>query len=75
MAKDSVAPGQIWRADDTGIHYLVTRTYAELFDEFAVLRRAESGTATDTLRIKIKKNDPRGPLPGFTQEAGEFRTS
>jgi hypothetical protein len=73
MAKASVAPGQIWRADSTGVHYLVTRIYSELFDEFAVLRCTDGQTTTETLRVKIRNNDPRGPLPGYTQEAGDYR--
>jgi hypothetical protein len=72
MAKASVAPGQIWRANDSGVHYLVTRMYSELFDEFAVLRRADGAGANQTVRVKIRKNDPQGPMPGYTQEA-EFR--
>ncbi|MHB8734973.1 MAG: hypothetical protein ACYC6M_06685 [Terriglobales bacterium] len=64
----TVAPGQIWREETTGTHYLVVRVYSELFDNYAVLRQTE-GEATR--RVKLAKN-PVQPLPGFVQESGAF---
>lgn len=70
MARSKIAPGQIWREDASGVHYLVTRVYTELFDQFAILRRVEG---EETMRMKVRGNDPNRPLPGFTQESGEFK--
>lgn len=64
----TVAPGQIWREQATGTHFLVVRVYSELFDHFAVLRPTEGET---TRRIKLAR-PPAPPLPGFVQESGAF---
>lgn len=69
MPKAKVAAGQIWRQDASGVHYLITRVYNELFDQYAILRRVEG---EETMRIKVRGGDPQHPLPGFTQESGEF---
>lgn len=69
MSKSKVAAGQIWRQDATGVHFLVTRVYNELFDQFAILRRVEG---EETMRLKVQGRDLQHPLPGFTQESGEF---
>ncbi len=69
MAKAKISPGQVWREDASGTHYLVTRVYAELFDHYAILRKVEG---EQTLRVKIRMNDENKPLPGYTQEAAEF---
>lgn len=71
MAKSKIAPGQIWRHDASGAHYLVTRVYSELFDQFAILRRVEG---EETMRVRVRTQDPSRPLPGYTQESGEFQT-
>jgi len=64
----TVAPGQIWREEITGTHFLVVRVYSELFDNYAVLRPTEGET---TRRVKLAKHATQ-PLPGFVQESGEF---
>lgn len=68
MARTNIAPGQIWRQDATGVHYLVTRVYSELFDRYAILRRVEG---EETFRLKLRAGAM--PLPGYTQESGEFQ--
>lgn len=62
MASHKVAAGQVWLAQSSGQMYLVTRTYSQLFDDFAVLRRVGGD---DTVRIKLQPAHPEGPLPGF----------
>ncbi|MGH9402331.1 MAG: hypothetical protein ACRD2P_09505 [Terriglobia bacterium] len=60
-----VKPGQIWRSDDNSDEWLVTRTYNEFLDSYAVLREA-GGTGKESRRVQIS-NDPQGQsLPGFT---------
>jgi len=70
----SIQLGQVWRKEDTGQDYLVTKVYSEVFSQYAVLRPAEV-TAPDapTVRVKVKKTAEGASLPGFafTQE-GSF---
>ena len=74
MAVKSIQLGQVWRKDDTGKDYLVTKLYNEVFSQYAVLRPAEV-TAPDapTVRVKVAKTAEGASLPGFafTQE-GSF---
>jgi len=74
VAVKSIQLGQVWRKDDTGKDYLVTKLYNEVFSQYAVLRPAEV-TAPDapTVRVKVAKTAEGASLPGFafTQE-GSF---
>jgi hypothetical protein len=74
MAVKSIQLGQVWRSDQDGQDYLVTKIYSEVFTQFAVLRPA-TVTAPDapTVRVKVAKNAEGASLPGytFTQE-GSF---
>jgi hypothetical protein len=71
----AVQPGQVWRSDESGDNFLVTKVYAELFTQYAMLRPAKaSAPEAETIRIKIAKNDNGMTLPGytFTQESQDF---
>lgn len=74
MAVKSIQLGQVWRNDQDGQDYLVTKLYTEVFTQFAVLRPA-AVTAPDapTVRVRVAKNAQGASLPGytFTQE-GSF---
>lgn len=74
MAVKSIQLGQIWRKDEDGQDYLVTKVYNEVFTQFAMLRPA-GVTAPDAqaLRVKVAKSAEGSSLPGytFTQE-GSF---
>ena len=67
MAVNSVQMGQVWRKDDNGQDYLVTKVYSEVFSQYAVLRPAEV-TAPDapTVKVKVTKAASGVALPGFT---------
>ena len=71
MAVKSVQLGQVWRRDDDGRDYLVTKVYSEVFTQYAVLRPAEV-TAPDApvVKVKVTKLAEGVTLPGFsfTQE-------
>ena len=41
MAVKSVQMGQVWRRDENGQDYLVTKVYNEVFTQYALLRPAE----------------------------------
>ncbi len=74
MAVKSVQLGQVWRQDEGGQDYLVTKVYSEVFSSYAVLRPAEV-TAPDapTVRVKIVKTAEGASLPGFTfTQEGSF---
>ena len=74
MAVNSIQLGQVWRKDETGQDFLVTKLYNEVFTQYAVLRPAEV-TAPDapTVRVKVAKSDGGVALPGFTfTQEGSF---
>lgn len=60
-----VKPGQIWRSDETGEEWLVTRTYEDGLDAYAVIRRAASASS-ESRRLKFRQDSGSG-LPGFTR--------
>lgn len=75
MSVKSIQLGQVWRNDQTGQNYLVTKLYSEVFTQYAMLRQADASAATtDTVRVKVVKTADTSTLPGytFTQEAQEF---
>jgi hypothetical protein len=70
----SVKLGQVWRKDEDGNDYLVTKVYSEVFTQYAVLRPA-AVTAPDapTVRVKVAKAADGISLPGFTfTQEGSF---
>ena len=74
MAVKSIQLGQVWRKDENGQDYLVTKVYNEVFTQYALLRPAEV-TAPDapTVRVKVAKSDSGVALPGFTfTQEGSF---
>ncbi len=74
MAVKSIQLGQVWRQDASGKNFLVTKLYNEVFTQYAMLRPADATAATtDTIRIKVSKNNDGASLPGytFTQDSGE----
>lgn len=74
MAVKSVQMGQVWRRDENGQDYLVTKVYNEVFTQYALLRPAEV-TAPDapTVKVKVAKSGAGVALPGFTfTQEGSF---
>ena len=71
MAVKKILLGQVWKKDDTGDNYLVTKLYNEVFSTYAVLRRVG---ATEVMRIKVEKAGDTSDLKGFTytQESADF---
>jgi hypothetical protein len=68
-----VQVGQVWKKDDSGDTFLITKIYSEALTTFAVLRK--TGSEEDPpIRIKILKSGASAILPGFTytQESDEF---
>jgi len=74
VAVKAIKLGQVWRKDEDGHDYLVTKIYSEVFTQYAVLRPAEV-TAPDaaTVRVKVSKSADGAALPGFTfTQEGSF---
>jgi hypothetical protein len=75
MAVKFIQLGQVWRNDESGQTFLVTKLYNEVFTQYAILRRADgTATTTDTTRVKVLKTNDGATLPGFTftQESESF---
>jgi hypothetical protein len=68
VAVKKVLLGQVWRKDDTGETYLVTKLYSEVFSTIAVLRRTNG---EEVLRVKVEKEDDLFLLRGFTYTQDE----
>lgn len=67
MAVKSIQLGQVWRKDENGQDYLVTKLYNEVFTQYAVLRPAEvNAPDAPTVRVKVAKSTAGAALPGFT---------
>ena len=74
MAVKFIQMGQVWRKDDNGQDYLVTKLYNEVFTQYAVLRPAEvSAPDAPTVKVKVAKSADGVVLPGFTfTQEGSF---
>jgi len=75
MAVKSIQLGQVWRNDQSGQDYLVTKLYNEVFTTYAMLREANAGAANaGTIRVKVTKTADTASLPGYTytQDAQDF---
>jgi hypothetical protein len=68
-----VQVGQVWKKDDSGDTFLITKIYSEALATFAVLRKTGSETEPP-IRIKVAKTGATANLPGFTftQESDDF---
>ena len=68
-----VQVGQVWKKDDTGDSFLITKIYNEALATFAVLRK-NGAEAEPPIRIKVARTGAAVGLPGFsyTQESGDF---
>ena len=75
MPVKAIQLGQVWTRDETGVNYLVTKLYNEVFTQYAMLRQADANAANvDTIRVKVQKGGDGATLPGYTytQDAQDF---
>ena len=75
MPVKAIQLGQVWRNDENGSNYLVTKLYNEVFTQFAILRQADANAAnSDIIRVKVQKGSEGATLPGYTytQDAQDF---
>jgi hypothetical protein len=69
----AIQAGQVWRNDESGANFLVTKVYSELFTQYAMLRPANAGAPqAETIRVKISKAEQGMTLPGYTFTQEEF---
>jgi hypothetical protein len=71
----NVQAGQVWRNDENGANFLVTKVYSELFTQYAMLRPASKDAPdAESIRVKVSRMDEGMSLPGytFTQDSQEF---
>ncbi len=74
MAVKAIQPGQIWRHDQSGKNFLVTKVYKEALAQYAMLRPADSSTSSESVRVHVKKTAEGVTLAGYTfaQDGQEF---
>ena len=73
MAAARIQIGQMWRKNETGETFLVTKVYTEALATFAVLRK--TGAETEALlRVRVERAGDAQTLPGFSfaQQSDEF---
>ena len=65
--------GQVWKKEDTGESYLITKVYNEALTTFAILRKA-GAESERPVKVKVDRKGPAYALPGFSyaQESDEF---
>jgi hypothetical protein len=73
VAVSKIQLGQLWRLDETGDNWLVTKSYSEAFFSYAVLRKV-GGADNDIRRVKVERAADGVKLAGFTftQESEAF---
>ena len=73
MPVPSIQLGQLWKLNETGDTWLVTKIYSEAFSSYAMLRKV-GGADADVRRVKVDKGSEGASLPGYTfaQESEGF---
>jgi hypothetical protein len=73
VAVSAIQLGQLWKLNETGDQWIVTKLYSEAFSSYAVIRKV-GGTDADVRRVKLDRSPQGVTLPGFTfaQEADAF---
>lgn len=64
MGHKEIQIGQIWRSEETGENWLVTKIYSEAFTSYAVLRKIE-GRESDLRRLRVERSAGGAVLLGF----------
>jgi hypothetical protein len=73
MPVSKIQVGQVWKKDDNGESFLITKVYSEALATYAVLRRTGAETERP-VRIKVSNSGGGQSLPGysFAQQSDEF---
>jgi hypothetical protein len=65
MSVRKIQIGQLWKKEDTGETFLVTRIYTEALSTIVVLRKSGAENE-DLLRLKVGRSPQGQTIPGFT---------
>lgn len=65
MSVRKIQIGQLWKKEDTGETFLVTRIYTEALSTIVVLRKSGAENQ-DLLRLKVGRSAQGQTIPGFT---------
>jgi len=57
--------GQVWKKEDDGESFLITKVYSEALTTYAVLRKT-GAEAEPPIRIKVANTGATQTLPGFS---------
>jgi hypothetical protein len=68
VAVKKILLGQVWRKNDSGETFLVTKLYTEVFSTFAMLRNTKG---EQVLRVKVENQGEMSALPGYTYTQDE----
>jgi len=73
MPVKKIQVGQVWKRDQGGESFLITKVYSEALATYAVLRRAGAETEPP-VRVKVSHAGAAQTLPGFSfaQQSDEF---
>jgi hypothetical protein len=73
MPVKQIQVGQVWKKDDGGETFLITKVYSEALATYAVLRKAGAETEPP-VRVKVSRSGAAQTLPGFSfaQQSDEF---
>jgi hypothetical protein len=73
MPVKQIQVGQVWKKDDGGESFLITKVYSEALATYAVLRKTGAETEPP-VRVKVSRSGAAQTLPGFSfaQQSDEF---
>jgi hypothetical protein len=73
MPVKKVQVGQVWKREESGESFLITKVYSEALTTYAVLRRTGAETEPP-VRVKVAGSGTAQTLPGFSfaQQSDEF---
>jgi len=65
MSVSKIQIGQLWKKDDTGEIYLVTRVYSEALNTMVVLRKSGAEDQAQ-MRVRVGRAPGGQTIPGFS---------
>jgi len=65
MPVKKIQVGQVWKREESGESFLITKVYSEALATYAVLRRTGAETEPP-VRVKVARSGASQTLPGFS---------
>lgn len=65
MSVRKIQIGQLWKKEETGETFLVTRVYAEALSTIVVLRKS-GAEDQEQIRVKVGRTPTGQTIPGFS---------